>query len=244
VTGKPISLQGSYGREAATGRGAVFALLEAAPGLGIDLSKATFAVQGYGNVGSWAARILQDLGATMVGASDASGAIHSAAGIDAHALHAHSTAGDPLTSFEGTDSIDPEELVALECDVFIPAALGGMIREDNADSMRCRVVLEGANSPTTPAADSILEDKGVLIVPDVLANAGGVVVSYFEWVQNLQHFRWDEDEVNDRLGKVMRRAYGEVAAKAEADSVSLRVAAFELGIERVVEAARTRGYLP
>ncbi len=244
VTGKPIALQGSYGREAATGRGAVFVFLEAAPGLGIDPAEATFAVQGYGNVGSWAARILQDLGATMVGASDASGAIHSAAGIDAHGLHAHLTAGDPIASFEGTDSIDPEELVGLECDVFIPAALGGMIREDNADSMRCKVVVEGANSPTTPAAHEILERKGVLIIPDVLANAGGVVVSYFEWVQNLQHFRWDEEEVNERLGKIMRRAYAEVAAKAADDSVSLRVAAFELGIERVVEAARTRGYLP
>jgi glutamate dehydrogenase (NAD(P)+) len=244
VTGKPIALQGSYGREAATGRGAVFAFLEAAPGLGIDPAAATFAVQGYGNVGSWAARILQDLGASMVGASDAGGAIHSAAGIDAHALHAHVAAGDPLTAFAGTDTIDPEELVGVECDVFIPAALGGMIREDNADSMRCKVVVEGANSPTTPAADEILEGKGVLIIPDVLANAGGVVVSYFEWVQNLQHFRWDEEEVNDRLGKIMRRAYGEVAGKAEADQVSLRVAAFELGIERVVEAARTRGYIP
>ena len=243
VTGKPISLQGSYGREAATGRGAVFTFLEAAPGLGIDPAECTFAVQGYGNVGSWAARILQDLGAKMVGASDAGGAIHSGAGIDAHALHAHTAAGDPLTSFDGADSIDPEELVALECDVFIPAALGGMLREDNADSMRCRVVVEGANSPTTPAADEILEGKGVLVIPDVLANAGGVVVSYFEWVQNLQHFRWDEEEVNERLGRIMRRAYSEVAEKAESDSVSMRVAAFELGIERVVEAARTRGYI-
>ena len=243
VTGKPISLQGSYGREAATGRGAVFALLEAAAGLGIDPAEITFAVQGYGNVGSWAARILQDLGATMVGASDAGGAIHSESGIDAHALHAHDAGGDPLTAFPGVDVIDPEELVGLECDVFIPAALGGMIREDNADSMCCKVVVEGANSPTTPAADQILTDKGVLVIPDVVANAGGVVVSYFEWVQNLQHFRWPEEEVNDRLERIMCEAYGEVAAKAEAEDLSLRVAAFELGIERVVDAARTRGYI-
>ena len=243
VTGKPISLQGSYGREAATGRGAVFALLEAAPGAGLDPAELTFAVQGYGNVGSWAARILQDLGAKMVGASDAGGAIHSEGGIDAHALQAHIAGGDPLTAFPGAEMITPDELVGLECDVFIPAALGGLIHQDNADSMRCRVVLEGANSPTTPAADEILADKGVLVVPDVLANAGGVIVSYFEWVQNLQHFRWEEDEVNDRLGQIMRTAYGEVATKAEADGMSLRVAAFELGIERVVEAARTRGYI-
>ena len=243
VTGKPISLQGSYGREAATGRGAVLAFLEAAPGLGIDPAEATFAVQGYGNVGSWAARILQDMGARMVGVSDASGAIRSEAGIDAHTLHAHLAGGDPLTAFPGAEAISPDELLALECDVFIPAALGGMIHQGNADSMRCRVVVEGANSPATPAADEILEDKGILVLPDVLANAGGVVVSYFEWVQNLQHFRWDEEEVNNRLARIMRRAYGEVAAKAKADSVSLRIAAFELGIERVVDAARTRGYV-
>jgi glutamate dehydrogenase (NAD(P)+) len=243
VTGKPISLQGSYGRESATGRGAIFAFAEAAPGLGLDPAECTFAVQGYGNVGSWAARILQDMGGRMVGASDASGAIHSAAGIDAHALQEHTAAGDPVASFDGVDSIGPEELVGLDCDVFIPAALGGMIREDNADSMRCKIVVEGANSPTTPAADQILTDKGIVVIPDVVANAGGVIVSYFEWVQNLQHFRWDEDEVNDRLGRIMRRAYAEVAAKSGADNVPMRVAAFELGIERVVDAARTRGYI-
>ncbi len=243
VTGKPIALEGSFGREAATGRGAVYALLEAVPGLGIDPAAATFVVQGYGNVGSWAARILQDLGATMVGASDVSGAIHSGAGIDAKALHEHVTAGGALTEFPGTDRLEPDELVGVECDVFMPAALGGMIHQENADSMRCRVLLEGANSPTTPAADQILVDKGTLVIPDVLANAGGVVVSYFEWVQNLQHFRWDEEEVNTKLGRIMRKAYGEVAAKAEAEDVSLRVAAFQLGIERVVEAARTRGYI-
>ena len=177
------------------------------------------------------------------GERGAGGAIHSERGIDAHALEDHIAGGDPLTTFPGAEMITPDDLVGLECDVFIPAALGGLIHQDNADSMRCKVVLEGANSPTTPAADEILADKGVLVIPDVLANAGGVIVSYFEWVQNLQHFRWDEDEVNDRLGQIMRTSYGEVAAKAEADELSLRVAAFELGIERVVEAARTRGYI-
>ncbi len=243
VTGKPIALQGSYGREAATGRGVVFAFNEAAPSLGIDPAECSFVVQGFGNVGSWAARILHDQGARMVGVSDASGAIHSEAGIDPHALVQHLADGGQLVELPGTERLDPEELVALECDVFIPAALGGMLREDNADSMRCKVLLEGANSPCTPAADEILQGKGVTVIPDVLANAGGVIVSYFEWVQNLQHFRWDEDEVNERLGRIMRQAYGEVAAKAEADGVPMRVAAFELGIERVVDAARTRGYI-
>jgi glutamate dehydrogenase (NAD(P)+) len=245
VTGKPISLEGSWGREAATGRGLVYAFKEAANQLDIDPSEVKFVVQGYGNVGSWAARELADLGATLVGASDAFGAIHSDAGIDAHALADHAKGGGELTEFDGdgVEEIDPDELVALECDVFIPAALGGMIHESNADSVKAKVVVEGANSPTTPKADDILNDKGVFIIPDVMANAGGVVVSYFEWVQNLQHFRWDEDEVNDRLGKIMRKAYKAVHDRAEEDEVPLRVAAYELGIERVVEAARTRGYI-
>jgi glutamate dehydrogenase (NAD(P)+) len=245
VTGKPISLEGSWGREAATGRGLVYAFKEAANQLDIDPSEVKFVVQGYGNVGSWAARELAGLGATLVGASDASGAIHCDKGIDAHALADHAKEGGELVEFDGdgVEQIDPDELVALECDVFIPAALGGMIHESNADGLQAKVVVEGANSPTTPKADDILNDKGVFIIPDVMANAGGVVVSYFEWVQNLQHFRWDEDEVNDRLGKIMRKAYKAVHDRADDDDVSLRVAAYELGIERVVEAARTRGYI-
>src|SRR4029079_11577014 len=141
------------------------------------------------------------------------------------------------------EKIGPDELVGLECDVFIPAALGGMLHADNADSMRCRLLVEGANSPTTPKADEILTDKGVHIVPDVLANAGGVVVSYFEWVQNLQHFRWGEDEVNEKLGGIMRRAFREVSERAHENGTPMRPAAYELGIERVVEAASTRGYI-
>ena len=245
VTGKPISLEGSWGREAATGRGLVYAFKEAANQLDIDPSEVKFVVQGYGNVGSWAARELADLGATLVGASDAYGAIHSEKGLDAHALADHAKEGGELVEFDGdgAEKIAPDELLALECDVFIPAALGGMIHESNADSVKARVVVEGANSPTTPKADDILNDKGVFVIPDVMANAGGVVVSYFEWVQNLQHFRWDEDEVNDRLGKIMRKAYKAVHDRADEDDVPLRVAAYELGIERVVDAARTRGYI-
>jgi len=200
-------------------------------------------IQGYGNVGSWAARIMQQLGCRMVGASDAHGAIRHDAGIDADALAAHEAAGGHLPDFPGAEAIPPEDLLAIECEVFIPAALGGMIHADNADDLNCKVVIEGANSPTTPKADEILTDKGVFIVPDVMANAGGVVVSYFEWVQNLQHFRWDEREVNDRLGTIMRRAYRECLARAREDDVPLRVACFELGIERVLEAAHLRGYV-
>ena len=244
VTGKPIALEGSFGREAATGRGVVQVFTEAASEIDLDPRDATFVMQGFGNVGAWAARLMQELGARMVGVADADGAIASPDGIDPEKLGDHVRNGGKVREFDsGADDIDPEELVALECDVFIPAALGGMLHADNADRMRCRMVVEGANSPTTPKADAILNDKGVRIVPDVLANAGGVVVSYFEWAQNLQHFRWSEDEVNEKLGEIMRRAYREVARRAQENGTPMRPAAYELGIGRVVEAASTRGYI-
>jgi glutamate dehydrogenase (NAD(P)+) len=242
-TGKPIALEGSYGREAATGRGCVYMFREAAPHLGISPADTTFAVQGFGNVGSWAARIMQQLGAKMVAVSDANGAVRGDAGIDANALHDHIAAGGKIIDFPGVEKIDPDDLVAVPCDVFIPAALGGMIHEGNAARMQCKVIVEGANSPTTPAADQILRDQDVYIIPDVMANAGGVVVSYFEWVQNLQHFRWDEREVNDKLGTIMRRAYREVSGRAREEGIDLREAAYLVGIERVVEAAQIRGYV-
>jgi glutamate dehydrogenase (NAD(P)+) len=245
VTGKPIALEGSYGREAATGRGVVYLFREAAPKVDIKPSEARAVVQGYGNVGSWAARILQQLGTKLVGASDASGAIRCDAGMDATELAEHVREGGDLSEVEGDgiEQISPDELLEIECELFIPAALGGMIHKQNADRLNCKMIVEGANSPTTPVADEILHDKGIYIVPDVMANAGGVVVSYFEWVQNLQHFRWEEREVNDKLGTIMRRAYREVCRREEEEGVALRIAAYELGIERVVEAAQTRGYI-
>src|SRR3954470_24621403 len=242
-TGKPIELEGSLGREAATGRGCVFMFREAAPQLGLSPAETTFVVQGYGNVGSWAARIMQQLGAKMVAVSDVNGAIRSDAGIDANALYDFLAAGNHITDFEGAETIDPADLIAVPCDVLIPAALGGMIHEGNADRIDCKMLVEGANSPTTPVADKILSDKGVYVIPDVMANAGGVVVSYFEWVQNLQHFRWDEREVNDKLGTIMRRSYREVSSRSKEEGIDLREAAYLVGIERVVEAARTRGYV-
>jgi glutamate dehydrogenase (NAD(P)+) len=245
VTGKPLALEGSYGREAATGRGVIYVLEELCEDLGLDMSSLTFAVQGFGNVGSWAARILYDRGAKLVAVQTADGAIRSSSGIDPHALNHHIFDEDgDLEAFPGSEPVSGEEFLKTECDVFIPAALGGMIHKSNADTLHCRVILEAANSPTTPAADQILADKGVYIVPDVVANAGGVIVSYFEWVQNLQHFRWDEDEVNKRLENIIKRGYREVADKSKADEVPPRIAAYQLGIARVVEAARTRGYIP
>jgi glutamate dehydrogenase (NAD(P)+) len=243
VTGKPIALEGSFGRGAATGRGVVFMYEEAAKELDLSPDETRVAVQGFGNVGSWAARILQDLGCKLVAVSDAKGAIHSDGGIDAHALSEHVAEAETVVGFDGTDELAPDDLIGVECELFVPAALGGMIHKHNADSVGCKLIVEGANSPTTPTADEILADKGVHVVPDVMANAGGVVVSYFEWVQNLQHFRWDEDEVNERLKTIMQRAYAEVREKARDADLPLRPAAYELGIERVLEAATTRGYI-
>jgi glutamate dehydrogenase (NAD(P)+) len=243
VTGKPIALEGSYGREAATARGLAYLFKEAASELDLDPEQTRFAVQGFGNVGSWTARLLSELGCRLVAVADVHGAIHSDAGIDAEALARHVREGGRIDEFEGADEITAEEFMQADCELFVPAALGGMIHEHNADRMRCKLMIEGANSPTTPTADHILADNGVHVIPDVMANAGGVVVSYFEWVQNLQHVRWDEAEVNSKLEEIMRRAYSEVRERAADRDCPLRAAAYELGIERVVEAARMRGYL-
>lgn len=244
VTGKPIALEGSYGRESATGRGLVYLFREAAQAVDLLPQEATVAIQGYGKVGSWVGRLMQQLGARVVAVSDASGAIRAERGLDAEQLAAHVGRGGTVSEFEaeGVEPVTADEFLATRCDVFVPAALGGMIHAANAHLLDCRIIVEGANSPTTPQADDLLADKGIFVVPDVMANAGGVVVSYFEWVQNLQHFRWDEREVNDKLGTIMRRAYREVSARAdERSGTTLRVAAYEVGIERVVEAARLRG---
>ncbi|MGH9132732.1 MAG: Glu/Leu/Phe/Val family dehydrogenase [Ilumatobacteraceae bacterium] len=243
-TGKPIALEGSYGREAATGRGCVYMFREAAPHLGISPGDSTFAVQGYGNVGSWAARIMQQLGSTMVAASDANGAIRADGGIDAKALHEHIAGGGLITEFPGAEPIDPADLVAVPCDVFIPAALGGMVHEHNADLMQCKVLLEGANSPTTPAADEILRDKDVYVIPDVMANAGGVVVSYFEWVQGLQEYFWKEYEVNAKLNDIVTRGFQETWDTHEATGAPMRMSAYGVAVKRVGEATTTRGLYP
>jgi glutamate dehydrogenase (NAD(P)+) len=245
VTGKPIALEGSYGREAATGRGVIFVLEEALEHLDMKFDGLTFAIQGFGNVGSWAARILHDKGGKLIAVDTVDGSIHSDAGIDPDKLYEFLFEQEGnIEEFEGAEATSKEEFLATKCDVFIPAALGGAVHEHNADTLNCKILLEGANSPTTPKADQILSDKGVYIAPDLLCNAGGVIVSYFEWVQNLQHFRWDEDEVNSRLEKIIKRGFGEVAQKCKADKTTPRIAAYELGIERVVEASRTRGYIP
>jgi glutamate dehydrogenase (NAD(P)+) len=243
VTGKPLSLGGSPGREAATGRGLVYAFREAAPQIGLTPSDTRIAVQGFGNVGSWAARILQGLGCRIVAVQDQNGEIVNPDGIDAEALTTHLREGGHIEEFTGVQAVTAEEFLSAETDVFIPAALGGMIHADNVGLINTKVIIEGANGPITPKADEHLAERGIAVIPDVLANAGGVIVSYFEWVQNLQHLQWSEREVNDRLGTLMRKAFREVNSRARENKVTLRIAAYELGIERVFEAARIRGYV-
>ena len=243
VTGKPVELGGSLGRDAATGRGVVYCLGEAASDLGLDLDGATVAIQGFGNVGSWTARLIGELGCKVVALSDVRGGIHRDAGIDVQAVYDHLRETGSVVDAPGTQTITNEELLELDVDVLIPAALDRVITADNADRVRGRVLVEAANHPVSPAGDAILRDKGVVVIPDILANAGGVTVSYFEWVQNIQQFRWEEDQVNAELRKTMSKAWKNVHARSTVDAIPLRLAAFAIAVEKVDRAARLRGYV-
>jgi glutamate dehydrogenase (NAD(P)+) len=244
VTGKPLTIGGSLGREEATARGGLFCLQSALARKGLAMEGLKVAVQGFGNVGSFFAKFVSELGATVVAISDSTGGIYNAGGIDVAAAFAHKRTGGSLSDLKGGDPISNDELVLLECDVFAPCALEQVITEANADRVKARIIMEGANGPVTPAADEILEANGVLILPDVLANAGGVVVSYFEWVQGLQEYFWKEDEVNDRLNDIVTRAFDETWATYESRKVSMRMAAYGLAVQRVAEATVTRGLYP
>jgi len=245
VTGKPVSIGGSEGRGGATSRGVMYAAFCALREAGIDHRGATVAVQGFGKVGGLAAQFLHDAGCLIVAVSDWKGGVHNAAGLNPAALRRHLDSGaDTVVGFPGTDTITNTELLELDVDVLVPAALEGVISDENADRIKAYFIVEGANGPTTPDADAILEGNNVLVVPDVLANAGGVAVSYFEWVQDLQAYFWTEDEVNDRLKKLMESAYDQVSELARSRSVSLRTAAQMIGVGRVAEAHRTRGLYP
>lgn len=240
VTGKPLELGGSPGRLEATGRGVAQITELAAADLGIPLKGARVVVQGFGNVGSYAALFLHQRGARVVGLSDVRGALWQAEGLDVPALCAAARAGGGLRS-AGARELSNEELLEQECDILIPAALGGVITRDNAPRLQARMIVEAANSPITTIADAVLNERGVPIVPDILANAGGVTVSYFEWAQNIQVFTWEEAQVNEQLSRIMARAYGEVVALVRERGVTLRTAAFMIAIERVAKAERLRG---
>jgi glutamate dehydrogenase (NAD(P)+) len=243
VTGKPVELGGSLGREAATGRGVVYVMEEYANDRDFPLAGATVAIQGFGNVGSWAARIAAESGAKVVAVSDVRGGIMKKGGLDIEAVWAHRDATGSVVEFPGADPISNEELLELDVDWLVPAALGEVIHGRNASKVKARVIVEAANHPITPVADATLSETGVVVIPDILANAGGVTVSYFEWTQNIQQFRWDEEQVNSQLRKIMAKAYRDVAAIARDEKIGLREAAFAIGVRRVARAARLRGYV-
>jgi glutamate dehydrogenase (NAD(P)+) len=243
VTGKPLDFGGAPGREAATGRGCVYVLESAAKHWSVDLSSMKVTIQGFGNVGSWAALELADRGVKVIAASDMYGGVYHENGLDVHALAALSREGRSVKEAEGVESITNEDLLELDCDVLIPAALGEVIRADNADRIKAGIVVEAANYPTTPDADKILNDRGVRVIPDVLANGGGVTGSYFEWTQNIQQFTWKESRFNDELEDKLRTAFESVAGFADYHKCSMRAASYAIGIARVSKAARMRGYI-
>ena len=244
VTGKPIALGGSLGRVEATGRGVFVVGCEAARDLNIDVSKSRVVVQGFGNVGGTAARLFHEAGAKVIAAQDHTGTVHNAAGLDVHKLLSHVSQHGGVGGFSGGQALDKNEFWTLETEFLIPAALESQITADNAAKVRAKIVVEGANGPTTPEADDILAENGVYVVPDVLANAGGVTVSYFEWVQDFSSFFWSEDEINQRLERIMREAYASIALVAREHKVTLRTAAFIVACTRILQARQVRGLYP
>jgi glutamate dehydrogenase (NAD(P)+) len=244
VTGKPIELGGSLGRREATGRGVITCVAEACRHLELPLEGARVVIQGYGQVGSAAARVAAAMDARVIAVSDVKGGIYRPAGLDVAAVDRWVAEHRFLEGFPGADPVTNEELLALPCEILIPASVAAQITERNADRLQCRILAEGANGPTTLEADAILAARRILVVPDILANAGGVTVSYFEWVQDAQKFFWTEDEVNRRLIDVIQRAFRDVSFVAQAKAIDLRTAALMRGINRVAEAKRRRGVFP
>ncbi|MCH8225125.1 MAG: glutamate dehydrogenase [Chloroflexi bacterium] len=241
VTGKPIELGGSVGREQATGRGVSLMIKEVAKDLGIAMDHSKIAVQGYGNVGSWAAHYLDQGGCSVIAVSDVNGGIHNSQGLDLALLKTHMDDTGTVIGFKGAEDITNDELLEMECEFLVPAALGGAIHSGNADKIRARMVVEGANNPVTPGGEAILNDRGVPCLPDLLVNAGGVTVSYFEWVQNVQRFPWDLDRVNSALEEILVRAYREVRDTVEKEKLTYRAAAFSIAVDRVVKALELQG---
>ena len=244
VTGKPVDLGGSLGRVEATGRGVFTVGMEAARLTGVAVQGARVAVQGFGNVGGTAGKLFADAGAKVVAVQDHTGSIHNPGGLDVPALLAHVAQTGGVGGFAGAGAIDNADFWGVDCDILIPAALEGQITKDNAGKIKARMVIEGANGPTTPEADDILNDKGVLVLPDVIANAGGVTVSYFEWVQDFSSFFWTEDEINARLVRIMQEAFAAVWQVAQENKVTLRTATFIVACKRILHAREMRGLYP
>jgi glutamate dehydrogenase (NAD(P)+) len=244
VTGKPLAIGGSAGRNLATARGVTYVTLATLKHLGMSVEDARVVIQGFGNVGGGTVELLHQQGCVIVGVSDVRGGVYNPSGLSPQGLRAHREKTGSIFGYEGGKSVTNAELLELDCDVLIPAALEGQLTDENALQVKATVVVEAANGPTTPEADEIFKDRGIRVVPDILANAGGVTVSYFEWVQDLQAFAWTEDEVNDRLRQIMERSYVDVLEMAEERKVTMRTAATILGVQRVADAHVTRGLYP
>ena len=243
VTGKPLEVGGSAGREAATGQGALFVLQEAARDLDLDLTQARITVQGFGNVGSWFCRLAHQAGARIVAVSDIRGAVHNSSGLDIPALVEFVAGNGSVAGFPGGELCGPEDLMEMEADVFVPAAIENVIGEEVARRLPVRIVLEAANHPTTPEGDTVLQERGVHVLPDLLVNAGGVTVSYFEWTQNIQQFDWSEERVNEELRNRIVPAYHSVIARANQGGLSPRQAAYDIAVERVARTVHLRGFV-
>ena len=241
VTGKPIELGGSLGRNAATGRGTAIITRETANLLNMDLDGASVVIQGFGNVGSFAGKFLSEMGSKIIAVSDVNGGLYDPKGLDIPSIIEYNLKNKTIKGFSQGKTISNEEILNLECDFLIPAALGGVIHKMNLEDLKCKVIIEAANGPVTPPADDILFKKGIHVIPDILTNAGGVTVSYFEWVQNLQQFQWTEDEVNNKLEDKMVSAFQEVANMMKSKKTSMRMAAFAVAIERVAKSFEIRG---
>ncbi|MHC4819015.1 MAG: Glu/Leu/Phe/Val family dehydrogenase, partial [Planctomycetota bacterium] len=241
VTGKPVDFHGSLGREAATGRGVYLTTREALTDAKRDMKGTSFVVQGFGNVGSFASGFFHEAGGRVIAVSDVNGGILNPEGLDIPKLIDHVRTHGTVVDFPGVDRISNEQLLATECDVLVPAALDRVITLENASDLRTQMVVEAANGPVDPEGDKILRERDITVLPDILANAGGVTVSYFEWVQNIQQFSWTEEKINDELETIMVRAYRQVQRLAKEKGLPLRVAAFILGIGRVGKATTTRG---
>lgn len=244
VTGKPLSIGGSEGRNEATATGCVYVIQEAAKKIDLELKGATVVVQGYGNAGAIAARLLHNLGCKVIAVSDSRGGIHNPDGLDPVKVFEHKGKAKSVVGYEGSRTVTNEELLEIECDILVPAALEGVITGENADNIKAKIVAEAANGPTTPEADEIMFKKGIVVLPDILANAGGVTVSYFEWVQDSMAYFWDSKEINERLHAIMVRSFNEVFKIHEEYKCNMRQAAYILAISRVAEAYTLRGIFP
>ncbi|MCI0439360.1 MAG: glutamate dehydrogenase [Chloroflexi bacterium] len=243
VTGKPVELGGSVGREAATGRGTAYVMASAAKEYGIELKGARVVVQGFGQVGSWTAILLAEMGCKVIGVSDVEGGAYSERGVDVSKALEHKRATGSVVGAPGTERVTNQELLELECEFLVPAAIDRVIHKGNAPRVRAKVVVEAANHPLTPEADAILNDRGIPILPDILVNAGGVTVSYFEWTQNLYQHQWPEERVSSELEQIMAKAYRHVVETAEKERITLREAAFLIGVGRVAHVAKLRGFI-